>query len=485
MFEYKDLSLGKLDKYYTLDSGNIHVHENFIQAIDFKFKGSNTLELNHSSIYQVLSNYFMVGDSTIIKEIKRTPWLSTYEKNNFNLLEVPRHYSNIISTEIIALELFELLKEELIEAVGNFKKIGILLSGGMDSRFVAGILHYLIKNKKVNVNEVIAYTWGEEDSRDYQYAKLISEYLGWEFKSYKIDNDVLVNNIYTAAERGCEYSCLHLHAMPSIGYDSKNDQVELILAGSYGDSIGRGEYSGKHISQLKDLSINWGKYSYILNMNKSKSLNNSYLNELNLYRRRFNDREDWQIYEIEYQCHYMRRMLNPCMETISEYTPLYQMFTHPNVYGYIWSLNKAVRNDLIYSYMLHKIDKTLMEIPWARTGLPYGKSGQPDDFKKSHNRYKSILNFESLEFMESTILSSVFFDNNSSIKSLFKLIKKMPSHNIDFLERLSYLTSVAIFLNKNSDNVIFDKIENFKSDEISLFLDYIYKNTYRKIRRLI
>src|SRR5690606_25871175 len=87
---------------------------------------------------------------------------------------------------------------------------------------------------------VTALTWGLEASRDVQYAARITELYQWNFKHFNLTADMLLHNIEVTAAMGAEFSPVHLHAMPQI---AGLDGLDCILAGSYGDSIGRGEYS--------------------------------------------------------------------------------------------------------------------------------------------------------------------------------------------------------------------------------------------------
>ena len=50
--------------------------------------------------------------------------------------------------------------------------------------------------------------------------------------------------------------------------------------------------------------------------------------------RQFPEKEPYIQNELDYQLHYMRRMLNSCMDLLTEHCDFYQVFTHPDVYGY-------------------------------------------------------------------------------------------------------------------------------------------------------
>jgi asparagine synthase (glutamine-hydrolysing) len=478
----KNQNLADFDKFY-FDSGNTLHYFNSFQDTLLEFNlNSSQWELDLTSVFSVLANNYIVGDNTIIKGIKRTPWLSEYNQTSITNLSIPSHGSLIMDHEEIAERFILLLKDELLHAIEKKKKIGILLSGGMDSRIVAGALYELIKNGDIEVEAVHAFTWGEENSRDYQYAKLIAKEFKWSFNHYRTQSKDLWENILISSRRGCEYSGIHLHAMPQIGKDALG-LVEIMLAGSYGDSVGRAEFQGLHALKLRDMTHNWGRYAYLLSSAESRKHFGSYQNLIANYRERFGKRENWQVYEIEAQCHYMRRMLNPCMEIISENVPLYQAFTDLKFYSFVWSLDISIRNDSIYSHVLKRLNPILSELPWARTGIPYGKSGNPDGFQKKHHRYSEILNLELLDQIKDSILRNEIFSNNRSLKVLFNAMKKNQSYNFDFLEKLTYLTSLSLFFENNRDRLNVSLFDNSFVDYYLTYCNYFLKTQLRAISK--
>jgi asparagine synthase (glutamine-hydrolysing) len=478
----KKQNLADFDKFYLEVDNSFYYFDSFQSALSNFNNKNDRFELDLASVYSVLANNYIVGDDTIIKGIKRTPWLTEFSETGVQKLPVPSHGNAIMSYDEISERFLFLLKEELFHAIGSKRKIGILLSGGMDSRIVAGALFELIRDKKIRIDSVHAFTWGEEDSRDYQYAKLIAKEFGWNFNHYRTHSEELWENIVISSKRGCEYSGIHLHAMPQIGKDAIG-LVEIMLAGSYGDSVGRAEFQGLHALNLKDMTYNWGRYAYLLSRAESQKRFNYYQNVILNYRKRFGNRENWQIFEIEAQCHYMRRMLNPCMETISENVPFYQAFTDLKFYSFVWSLDISLRNDSIYSHVLKRLNPFLSELPWARTGIPYGKSGMPDSFLKRHHRYSEILNFELIDRLEESIFRNDFFSNNKSLLGLIKNIKRNPQNNIDFLEKLTYISSLSIFIESNKDSLVIPKINNSFVDYLLTVWYYKLKTGFRSIKK--
>jgi hypothetical protein len=90
-------------------------------------------------------------------------------------------------------------------------------------------------------------------------------------------------------------------------------------------------------------------------------------------------------------------MLNPCMVVINDKTLLFQIFTIPKVFAYMWSLDVSVRNDKVYYYMLKKFPNKIPEVPWARTGERFMHDEDvPDQHKKS---ITTIQTLSSLNYM--------------------------------------------------------------------------------------
>ena len=238
--------------YFTGKDEELIISQGFEEVLK---KHGGPLSINPAVITSVLNKKFVIGDHTILKNILRTPWMSypNDQGNKWIFHELPPHLEQEKTEKEIANDLFHLLCEEIEQYIKGKTKIGVLLSGGMDSRILAACLDHVIKNRKTEVETVVAYTWGLKGSRDVEYALRIAEIFGWIWKHYPVTANHMWNNILIAGERGCEFSGFHLHAMPQIADDNS---VDVILAGSYGDSVGRAEYSGKKVSNLSPIGQN-------------------------------------------------------------------------------------------------------------------------------------------------------------------------------------------------------------------------------------
>src|SRR3989442_721563 len=55
------------------------------------------------------------------------------------------------------------------------------------------------------------------------------------------------------------------------------------------------------------------------------------------------------------------------MSVINHFCSVYQMFTDPRVYSYMWSLHPSLCVDEVYAVLLGRLHPNLARLPWART----------------------------------------------------------------------------------------------------------------------
>ena len=479
--------LGSYSPYYFISAeGKILIDSNFPEIVS---RFVSPLAIDPVAVIEVLNKRYMLGDRTIIKDIFRTPWMAktNSKPTSWNFYQIPMHQEKSENEKYIAKILFELTCKEIKTYIGSAKKIGILLSGGMDSRMVAGALDCLIKTRQVNIDGVTAYTWGKPESRDVVYAKEITKRLHWNWKHFVVTASDLWENFIIAGYRGCEYSGLHLHAIPQI---QKIINDDVLLVGSYGDSIGRAEYEGKRAEHLAPMIKGSRNFGGLVKNKAFKKAKNLWQIDIDQYHQRYPENKSYQQNELDYQIHYMRRMLNPCFEVLNDTVPTYQVFTSPAIFQFMWSLKPECRNDKVYLHMIDLFQTPLKDIPWARTGLLYGtREGEPDKYTKSHNSYNSYLQYELLDRISSRVLSdrviSLNLFNTEAIKVLLNLVKKHPENNFDYLERLTWLVSLDFFLEKYPKLYVESEEDNYL-DYLAAFvfspLRYILVQLFRRIR---
>ncbi len=324
---------------------------------------NTTVTWDISAILSILSFGYTCGDRTLINEVSRRPWLSEVGPDGQpQLKEIPKHGRRWESAVQIAGDLNNLLTKEALRVCEGRKEIYLLLSGGLDSRIVAGILAKLYHEGRLAAKPV-GVTWGLDDSRDVVYGRMVADILGLGWIHVNIGAEDLVRNIEEMAfTMGTLVSPIHIHCMHWFKNVSKE---ALILAGSYGDSIGRAEFSGYHLLELDYLQP---KNTFGLMCKEVlKSAYDGVVKDIKALHGRSTNQARYVICEHEMQGHYMRNMISQAMSVIIQYCPIYQMFTHPEVYQYMWSIHPALRNNNVYAELLERLNPRLARLPWART----------------------------------------------------------------------------------------------------------------------
>lgn len=422
------------------------------------------------AVHSILTKNYILGDRTVVSGLHRTPWMARPAGGfQWQFADLPRHGDNRHGADIIAGELCRRLYTELLEYLEGSDTVGVLLSGGMDSRVVAGLVR-MAQLAGDYSGDVVALNWGLRESRDAVYSEYIARRFGWEYIRFSLNAELLYSNIHLAAARGAEYSPVHLHAMEKI---SNISALDCIIAGSFGDSVGRGEYSSRHISRHPFiLARGHNRYEFLRKPIQHNSWSKLF-EDVNKCRAAFGRSSEREYRELDLQRHYMSRMLCPCMEVIDDKIPLYQMFTHPDVYGYMWSLDMSVRTDHVYSELFKILPKDLCQIPWARTGRIYGSHNSAvDKYCSMNNKYGSWSRKNCRDFVVREIgdgaLQSLNIFNNYSLDFLCKLWPRSDDKVLNRLdERMVWLASLSILIKHY-------KVKGIESESKSTLYDRAY-----------
>lgn len=339
-----------------------------------------------AAIVSYTSFDFVCGDRTLVKGISRRPWLSTFDNQGQCVLsDIPDHGRLWDDSAKIAGKLRQLLYEEARKACQGRKEIYILLSGGLDSRIVAATVSRLYSEGNLNCKP-IAVTWGLEDSRDVVYGRAIAKILGFEWTHIVIEPEDVLKNIETVVSLGSLFSPVHLHRM---SWFERISSDSLVLIGSYGDSVGRAVYAGEHILGLNYLSPR-NHYEFLTPATYSAGCK-GLASDLKDLRRRTSGKPKYAICDCEMQAHYMRSMIALPMSLIGNYCTLYQMFTDPKIYSYMWSIHPSLRDNRIYANLLRQMNMKLLQLPWANTNRSLqGKTvGAKKGLRKDYHLYQA------------------------------------------------------------------------------------------------
>lgn len=342
---------------------------NFFDKYNHALIESNSkVNLDVGAIQSFLSFGYITGDRTLLKEVKRQPWLSEVIDNKVILKDIPKHGYYYDNYDVLAETFFNLLLDEAREVIKNYDDIYVLLSGGLDSRIAAGVLKFLYDNGELKSTPK-AVSWGLKDSRDIVYAQRIAKDLDFDWIHLPLTPEIVLENIqYTAKELGLLHSPEMLHSMR---WFKKLPTKSLVIAGSFGDSIGRAEFSNLHLLQL-----NYPKAEDKFNLLKTdaqilgKNIVSQDIDEL--FRRSPNSKKHAHC-EHFMQGYRMRGGLCNALSSINGNAKIYQIFTSPKVYEFIWSLHPSFRGNELYERLFDNHFPELSQIPWARTNKSLGQ----------------------------------------------------------------------------------------------------------------
>jgi len=477
--------LGFNNPFYSKAKDEIILHDSFEDALSKSLRAESVID--EVTVVQYTCRHNILGDRTIVRDVKKSPWMAklTPNRKDWDFFEVPSHAEDRLVPDNIVAEFSKRLKTELLTYINEHDTIGILLTGGMDSRIIAALLYDALLEHGMGSKQVVALTWGFEDSRDVVYSREISKRLNWDWKHYPLEVEDLLTNIEESAKRGSEYSPIHLHSMLRVRDETG---LDCIIAGSFGDSIGRGEYAGRHVSDLRDLRSTLSNKNRFVRDKVFNDAQHLIEKDIESYWRIFPQTKEYQQFEQDFQIHYMRRKLNPCLAVIDEKIPLYQAYTSPEVFGFIWSLDPSLRGNFLYKEILKNCTEDLSDIPWSRTGLVFDEvSGTPDKYLKDYHSYSKMIRYDLFDTIKdralSESISKLGIFNMAALESYFKFMRT-PSYspNISNEEKLIWIASLSrsieIFKIRSA------RPENFQDDRLS-WIYPIQENVKDRLKEII
>jgi asparagine synthase (glutamine-hydrolysing) len=402
-------------------------------------------------IAEILSSGFLLGNRTLVQGVRRAPWMAALDmQGKWEFAALPQHGKQKLPMGAVVQKLKRALHREALSYVEGKRRVGILLSGGLDSRIVAGIIRELQLAHEFT-GDIVALTWGLQESRDVIYAREIAQGYNWAWLHFPLGPEILLENIHIAGRLGAEFSPLHLHALPRV---REIEGLDAILAGSYGDSVGRAEFSGRHVLQLKPVVPRVLNYLGLMPHKMVISVRSAVLHDAYEYRQRFPREEAWQYRELEQQMHYMRRKLQACMSYVAERIPLFQLFTSPECVSLMWSLDPSIRDNRYYEVLLPSLPGKVGSIPWARTGRPLGEPKGPTDKAPGLSHKYGVwlrrdLRTMITELAASDTIRELNLFNEQALNRLIRLWPRAQTTSTNRMDDIiSWMASLAIFVKR-------------------------------------
>ncbi|MDP2962582.1 MAG: asparagine synthase-related protein [Sulfurimicrobium sp.] len=202
------------------------------------------IEIDPAGLASMLSFGYHLGDLTILKDVKCLPNARHLEYCAADdRLSIDRYWSYPYgaleplpgSEAELAAQLHDHLLTALKRQLRGVKKILLPISGGLDSRTMAGLLA-----QSSFTGEVLAYSFGQASSRDVRYGRAIASKLGYRHVTIPTPRDFMTRHLEQAAWRfdaewsgelnwGPRFS----HTHPALG----DTGGCVVLSGMYGDII--------------------------------------------------------------------------------------------------------------------------------------------------------------------------------------------------------------------------------------------------------
>lgn len=226
--------------YYLRRPGTLHV------ACEIKALAVflDRIEIDPAGLASLLSFGYHLGDLTILRDVRCLPQArhiefrpasDTFEFESYWNYPYGESDPWIASEGELAEALYEHLARALKRRLHRVEKILLPMSGGLDSRTMAGLLA-----QSDFSGEVLSYSYGQSSSRDVRYGRAIARKLGYRHLHIPTPADFMTRHLEQAAWRfdsewpaDSNWGARFSHTHPILG-DVRGFTV---LSGFMGDSI--------------------------------------------------------------------------------------------------------------------------------------------------------------------------------------------------------------------------------------------------------
>ena len=194
-------------------------------------------EINNQAIADFIKFHFLMGNETFLKNIFLLPYASILEFRRGSL-KIDQYwdikFSPLKTNKSLgeyAEELHKLIEQAIKRALGkNHRRIGIMLSGGLDSRNIA--MH--VPQGEDNIH---TFTFGEKGFKDVKLAKKVSNKLRLKHHFIPLTSNFIARlsekTIFLLEGMTNIYTGWNINALPYI----EKEKIDLLLEGSSGNTV--------------------------------------------------------------------------------------------------------------------------------------------------------------------------------------------------------------------------------------------------------
>jgi len=390
---------------YWCDRGDYFLFSSEIKAI-LQDKGLNR-ELELKAIAEFFSFGYVLGDKTFIKDVNlfspASIFICSGERN-----EIERYWSwnrikkiKVNDEEEIIGELYRLWLLAVGRRLEGKGKIGLTLSGGLDSRAIVAAI-------SPNYFPIHAVTFGKKNCDDYKIAKKVSDILGIKHYFVEITGENWISGIEkTVYISDGLLNVIHQHSWSAI--DAMKTFFDINLNGFAGDLVIGGSYLEKEFLNIENIDKHFEKVFFTMNSDGisindenefydthmiNKMRKSSYYSLAKEIKHEINNCRDSDYFFLNNRVRRFTLMGTVCSQTKLENR---KPFFDNEFIDFVYSLPNELRyRHYIYNKMLLKyFSKVYESIPWQKTGLPIGTNKIYETlytyFRKGKNKINKLL----------------------------------------------------------------------------------------------
>lgn len=233
--------IGQYPLYYALVEGGM-IFASGVRAVMAYHRLSS--QVDRVALAQFLKFNHLLGERTLLSEVKRPrpASLLVWRDNQLHQraywkMEHPENYELRSEQDWMEEQLF-VLRQAVSRQSRNGERLGLLLSGGLDSRVLLALL-----KDEVGADNLYTFTWGVPGCVDLSYARELSKKLGIEHKFFELQPEWLKHQAQEAVRLSDGMgNVTAMHALANVEEETRFARI--IYKGFMGD--GMTGYSLKH-----------------------------------------------------------------------------------------------------------------------------------------------------------------------------------------------------------------------------------------------
>jgi len=220
---------------YYWSEGNRHIIASEIKAV---LAGARRLlDLSTLGVLELFAFGHNLGDRTVLENVHLLPPGSVIEISEAGFKATPyyryryKQRSGAVSLPSIGEEIAGSVKAGVARSLKGEGRKGIFLSGGLDSRIIAGPM----------AGSMNAFTFGYPEARDVKYASLLSKELDFDHQVLTYP-EIYLSKVITEVVARTECQAPFYHATSLLFHDAIAEKADRIYVGFCGDV-----FSGGHL----------------------------------------------------------------------------------------------------------------------------------------------------------------------------------------------------------------------------------------------